>query len=133
MLYRYYVAGKQKDPSPTARPKYSTKGGFSAKSFSKFGLSPTLILPLVAAANHSLAATSWGTYATAEAHIRRVEKSTGVTMTFPFTLKSTLAYVGFLLAPKIEGGRGVQGKSVEKYLSALRMLHMQRVFFSPWI
>ena len=54
-------------------------------------------------------------------------------MTFPFGIKQTLAYIGFLLAPKDKGGRGLQGKSVEKYLSALRMVHMQRGFFSPWI
>ena len=58
---------------------------------------------------------------------------TGVRMTFPFGIKQTLAYIGYLLAPRDKGGRGLQGKSVEKYLSALRMVHMQRGFFSPWI
>ena len=58
---------------------------------------------------------------------------TGVNITFPFSLKSLLAYVGFLLAPKVDGGRGLQGKSVEKYLSAIRLLHMQKGFFEPYI
>jgi hypothetical protein len=97
------------------------------------GLPLSLVLPLVEAANHSLAATSWTSYGTAERHITRVEKATGIKMSFPFTIKCTLAYVGFLLAPKQEGGRGIQGKSVEKYLSAIRLAHMQRGHFSPWI
>ena len=65
--------------------------------------------------------------------VRRVEKFSGIRMTFPFTLRATMAYVGFLLAPKSEGGREVQGKSIKKYLSAIRMLHMQRGHFSAWI
>ena len=48
-------------------------------------------------------------------------------------MKSLLAYVGFLLAPKVDGGRGLQGKSVEEYLSAIRLLHMQKGFFEPYI
>ena len=85
------------------------------------------------AANQSLAANTWTTYATAERHIARVEKATGVRLTFPFSLKSTLAYVGYLIGPKAAGGRGLQGNSVEKYLSALRMVHMQKGFFEPWL
>ena len=85
------------------------------------------------AANHSVAANTWPSYATAERHIARAEKVTGVNITFPFSLKSLLAYVGFLLAPKVDGGRGLQGKSVEEYLSAIRLLHMQKGFFEPYI
>lgn len=131
--YCYIIIGNAVEPTPTARPKYSIRGGFSASSFSRLGLPTSLILPLVGAANHSLAATSWGSYSTAEAHVRRVEKYSGIKLVFPFSLKSTLAYVGFLLAPKTEGGREIQGKSVEKYLSAIRLLHMQKGHFSPWI
>ena len=126
-------AGNKWEPAPVARAKYSTRGGFSGSSFSRLGLPPSLILPLIEAANHSLAANSWSSYNTAERHVMRVEKATGVRMSFPFSLKATLAYVGFLLSPKSEGGRGLQGKSVEKYLSALRMLHMQKGHFSAWI
>ena len=85
------------------------------------------------AANKSLAANTWTTYATAERHISRVEKATGVRLTFPFSLKSTLAYVGYLIGSKAEGGRGLQGNTVEKYLSALRMIHMQKGHFDPWL
>ena len=102
-------------------------------SFEAFGFSPAIVETLRVAANHSVAANTWPSYATAERHIARAEKVTGVNITFPFSLKSLLAYVGFLLAPKVDGGRGLQGKSVEEYLSAIRLLHMQKGFFEPYI
>ena len=126
-------AGNKFEPAPTAVPKYSYMGKFSKSSFSKLGLSPSLVIPLMEAANHSLAANTWNSYATAERHIVRAEKFAGFKLNFPFSLKATLAYVGFLISPKIEGGRGLQGSSVEKYLSALRLIHMQKGFFNPWI
>jgi hypothetical protein len=97
------------------------------------GLAPSIVLPLMSAANHSLAATTWGSYATAERHIARVQKATGLRLAMPFSLQSTLAYVGFLLAPRAGGGRELKGKSVEKYMSGLRMAHMQRGHFAAWI
>ena len=102
-------------------------------SFEGFGFTPAIVMALQEASNHSVAATTWASYATAERHIARAEKHSGVQITFPFSLKSVLAYVGFLLCPKEEGGRGLQGKSVEKYLSALRLIHMQKGFFEPYI
>ena len=102
-------------------------------SFEAFGFFPVIVETLRVAANHSVAANTWASYATAERHIARAEKVTGVNITFPFSLKSLLAYVGFLLAPKVDGGRGLQGKSVEEYLSAIRLLHMQKGFFEPYI
>ena len=101
-------------------------GGFDRNTFSRLGLSHNLVQTLVEAANHSLAATSWKSYSTAERHIERAQKFTGMIMTFPFSLDSTLAYVGYLLADNSIGGRGIQGKSVEKYLSGIMMCHMQR-------
>ena len=134
MLITYISCpGNKFEPAPTARAKYSSKGGFSASSFSKLGLAPSIVIPLMNAANFSLAATSWTSYATAERHIVRVEKATGVKLTFPFSLKSTMTYVSHLLCSKSEGGRGLQGKTVEKYISHLRMTHMQKGFFSAWI
>ena len=127
------MSGNQVEPEATAREKYSAAGGFDMGSFEAFGFSPVIVETLRVAANHSVAANTWPSYATAERHIARAEKVTGVNITFPFSLKSLLAYVGFLLAPKVDGGRGLQGKSVEKYLSAIRLLHMQKGFFEPYI
>ena len=126
-------SGDQTEPEPTARAKYSSSGGFSHESFAGFGFTPAIVKALSDAANHSVAGPTWASYATAERHIARAEKHTGVRITFPFSLKALLAYVGFLLCPKEEGGRGLQGKSVEKYLSALRLIHMQKGHFEPYI
>jgi hypothetical protein len=116
----------QAEPSNTARAKYSMKEGFSKKTFSKLGLAPSLIIPLVQCSNYALAANTWQSYGTAERHVRRVEKYTGEKMSFPFTLKSTLTYVGYLL-----GVRKISGSSVEKYISGLRMCHLKAGHFSP--
>jgi hypothetical protein len=104
------------------------RGGFSKSSFSKLGLAPSLIIPLVECSNYALAANTWRSYATAERHVRRVEKYTGEKMSFPFTMKSTLTYVGYLL-----GVRKISGSSVEKYISGLRMCHLKAGHFSPWL
>ena len=124
-------AGGQIEPEPTARAKYSGEGGFTQDSFASFGFTPAIVKALGEAANHSVAGQTWASYATAERHIARAERHSGVRITFPFSLKSLLAYVGFLLCSKEEGGRGLQGKSVEKYLSALRLIHMQKGYFEP--
>ena len=121
------------EPEPTATQKYSKEGGFSVSSFTKLGVTRNWADILVEASNFSVSANTWRSYKTAENHIIRFEKLTGIVLTFPFSLKSTLSYIAFLLASKEEGGRAIQGKSVEKYLSALRMAHMQRGYFSPWI
>ena len=95
------------------------------------GLSRKAIIPLMEAANSALAGNTWKSYSTAVNHISRAEKAMGVSLTFPFTLTSTLAYVSYLLAPKSTGGRGLKGKTAEHYLSAIRMAHMERGFFNP--
>ena len=41
--------------------------------------------------------------------------------------------MAYLLCPRPEGGRGLKGVSVDKYLSALRMIHMKRGHFEPWL
>ena len=127
------MPGNRVEPTPTATSKYSGLGAFSRGTFHDFGLSPTLVRTLQTNANHSLAANTWASYATAERHLNRAAKATGVPMECPLSLRSTLAYVGYLLSPKSEGGRGLKGVSVEKYLSALRIIHMKKGYFEPWI
>ena len=96
---------------------------------------PSIVIPLMNAANPLLVATTWGSYGTAERHIARVEKATGCRFSMPFSLQSTMAgcsprprggapgaaggvpakavavYVGFLLTPRSEGGRELNEKS----------------------
>ena len=128
-----FLSGTFIKPTPTAIAKYSAKGGFSKETFRRFGLSPELEETLISNASFSLSARTWTGYGTAERHLARVEKATGMKLDFPLSLQSTLAYIAYLLCPKAKGGRGLKGVSVEKYISALRMVHMQRGFFEPWI
>ena len=118
----------QKEPTNTARAKYSTKGGFTSSSFAQLGLAPSLVLPLMQCANFSLAANTWKSYQTAERHIKRAEEHAGHKLVFPFSLKSTFIYMAYLLDV-----RKISGVTLEKYQSAIRMVHMQKGFFSPWL
>ena len=108
--------------------KYSSQGGFSAQTFNELSIPQWLLPSLVGAANHSLAVNTHTSYKTAVNHIRRVEEDTGLQLTFPFSLTSTLTYIGYLLTV-----RKVSTVSINKYMSGLRMAHMQRGVFSPWI
>ena len=74
------------EPEPTARGKYSVLGGFTQESFGGFGFPLAIVKALGEAANHSVAGTTWASYATAERHIARAEKFSGVKITFPFNL-----------------------------------------------
>ena len=57
------------EPEATAREKNSAAGGFDMGSFEAFGFSPVIVETLRVAANHSVAANTWASYATAERHI----------------------------------------------------------------
>ena len=126
-------AGNLVEPTATDVSKYSSRGGFSRDAFASLNLPDMVLEPLAEAGNHSLAATTWASYQTALKHVTRASKATGVNLTFPFDLRSMLIFVGYLLAPKEKNGRGLKGDSVGKYLSALRMIQMQRGFFEPWV
>ena len=85
------LSGNWVEPEATARGKFSAAGGFDMGFFEAFGFSPVIVETLRVAANHSVAANTWASYATAERHIARAEKVTGVNIAFPFSLKSLLA------------------------------------------
>ena len=85
------LSGNWVEPEATARGKFSAAGGFDMGSFEAFGISPVIVETFAVAANTSVAANTWASYATAERHIARAEKVTGVNIAFPFSLKSLLA------------------------------------------
>ena len=58
--------------------KYSSNGGFSPETFGDLELPQMVVGPLAEAGNFSVAAAMWASYATAEHHISRVDKATGV-------------------------------------------------------
>jgi hypothetical protein len=115
-------------PVPEVQAKYSkvVKGGYDAKSFSNYKLPTNIVTCLVEAANSSLSKNTWMSYKTAENHLLRAEKSTGVKMTMPMTDAMLLAYIGFLL---IE--RKVGGATLSQYLSGLRTVHLKHGVFPP--
>jgi hypothetical protein len=118
----------QFEPTGDLPPKYNKMGGFNTKSFASHNIPKTLVLALVESANHGLATNTQKSYKTAVRHIKRVEEVMGRKLTFPFTVSSTLAYIGYLLHH-----RKVTAGTIEKYLSGLRMYHLQMGHFSAWI
>lgn len=75
---------------------------------------------LIGAANHSLAKNTWSSYKTAERHILRVEKDTGIKLRLPFGTTETLLYIGWL-----KDVRKVSVGTIEKYLSGIRLMHLK--------
>merc|ERR1711867_288719 len=65
---------------------------------------------------------------TAANHVTRISRELGITLVFPFSLEDTLTYLGYLISV-----RRVSGSTLEKYMSGLRMAHLTRGHFSPWI
>ena len=72
------------EPSADAVEKYSSNGGFSLETFGDLELPQMVVGPLAGVGNFSVVATTWASYATAERHISRIAKVTGVELKFPF-------------------------------------------------
>ena len=81
---------------------------------------------LINAANHSLAKSTWSSYKTAERHILRLEKSTGIKLRLPFGTSETLLYIGWL-----KNERNVSAGTIEKYLGGIRLLHLKEGYNVP--
>ena len=113
-------------PKGKSRGKYSNQGAFSVRSFKKHNLPASIIVALVAASNFSLAEGTFKSYKTAERHIIKCENDTKVKMRFPFGEKETLTYIGWLI-----GVRKVSAKTVEKYLSGIRFVHIKEGYHVP--
>ena len=110
---------------PCAVKKYSDQGGFKEDAFIHLGVPEHLASTLAWASNHGLAATSWKTYGTAARHLQTCIVDIGRNMEFPFSVGDTLTFIGWLVEK-----RGVKAKTVQIYLSGLRMAHFQRGLFN---
>ena len=115
-------------PRPVLLPKYCAVGGFTRNTFRAYPVPRELVSTLVEAANHGLAKNTHKAYKTAVNHIKRIENTMGRKLRFPFSYTDTLTYIGYLL--KV---RKVSGSTLEKYLSGIRMAHMQRGILAPWL
>lgn len=91
-------------------------------------LSPKLTELLIRSANNSLSSSTWANYTTVRRHLVRCQKAEGVRFSFPMKTEQILVFIGFLLE-----ARKVSGKSVGKYLSALRTLHLVEGFPEPML
>ena len=96
------------------------------ESFSSLNLPNSIVTVIVEAANLSLAKNTWSSYNTAENHISRCERDTGVKIEFPMTHRMQLAYFGWLM--KV---RNVSSATMDQYASGLRVAHLKRGVFPP--
>ena len=105
------------------RAKYrGFRGGgglFSARSFPSLqSLNPSLMRMLVQSSNNALASSTWDNYKRALGKLEDCARSTGRRMSFPMTETMVLVFIAYLLR------KGLKTSSVDKMLSAVRMLHM---------
>jgi hypothetical protein len=114
--------------SPQARTigKYSSTGPYSARSFNNHNLPANIMVALVASAIFSLAEGTAKSYGTAESHIIRCQEETKVNLSFPFREKEIVTYIGWLIDK-----RKVSAKTVEKYLSNIRLAHLKEEYHVP--
>jgi hypothetical protein len=100
--------------------KYSERGGFEDTAFLSLGVPAHLAPTLTSASNHGLAATSWKVYSTAERHLQACIEELRRPMAFPFSVGDTLTFVAWLVQT-----RNIKPKTVQIYLSGLRMCHFR--------
>ena len=111
--------------APVERQKYSEIGGFDAAYFVQMGVPPEIAGCLEMCGNFSLSKSSWQTYATADRHVDTCNRELGITLAFPFSVADVLTYIGWLVHR-----RKVRAKTVQVYLSGLRMAHLRRGFYN---
>ena len=73
----------------------------------------------------ALADGSWGKYQTAFNHLMRVQQETGVQMKLPLCDDQILWYISYL-----DTVRKIDVKTIEGYISGLRMLHLRSLYCS---
>ena len=87
MVNKCFLTLGRFSPKKSSNIKYgaNVKGGFTPSSFAPYKLPTSIVGALVTASNHSLALNTWATYKTAENHLSKCEKDTGVKFRFPMT------------------------------------------------
>ena len=107
------------------RQKHSGEGGFDEATFLGYGVPAYLASSLAEAGNYALAAASWKTYETVDRHLEACENEIGRSLTFPLSMGDVLTWVAWLI-----NSRGVKAKTIQVYLSGLRMAHFRRGYFN---
>ena len=112
-------------PRPVAPQKHSGEGGFNDAAFLAYGVPAHLAPHLTEAGNFALASSSWRTYDTVDRHLEACERDIGRALDFPLSLGDTLTWVAWLIHR-----RGGRAKTIQIYLSGLRMAHFKRGYFN---
>ena len=108
-----------------ATQKHSGKGGFSADAFLHCGVPEDLAPCLAEDGNFALTASSWKTYETVDRHLEACEADIGRMLIFPLSLGDVLTWVAWLIKC-----RGIRAKTIQVYLSGLRIAHLKRGYFN---
>ena len=112
--------------TPVSGLKYSMLGGFmnGQKYFGK-GLTSVLAKVLVEAANHSLATSTWKSYASVWNRLSSISKETGVRFRYPMDTTMVQTLVAALIK------RGRKAGTILSYMSAIRQAHLLRGLTAP--
>ena len=81
---------------------------------------------LAGAMNMGLATGTWSQYKTVENHITRCSIFLNKDMSLPFDVEKTMNFIAFLIKE-----RNCSGKTIDCYLSAVRMAHLKMGFDCP--
>ena len=106
--------------------KYSKNGPISSVFFNQWDIDGELSNVLADAANMALAKNTWSNYTTVENHINRCSLKNNIDLSFPWDIEKTLKFIGFL-----KTDRNCAAKTIDCYLSAVRMAHLSRGIDSP--
>ena len=112
--------------APSLRNKYCQLGMVKERMLIQKGLQPSQAKLMANFANHGLAQSTWSSYSTVSNHLERCEKDTGRDLSLPFNTETTLVFVAWLLDV-----RKIKAVTVDKYLSALRMIHLTQGYDIP--
>ena len=100
--------------------KYGNKGMFTTDSFKNINI-PTADKKLLEhAVNHSLSSRTWSSYRTVGNLLELCQTETRKILSLPLDEDKTLIFIAWLIK------RGLKARSINSYLSGLRMLHLSK-------
>ena len=94
--------------------------------FENWNLDDDMKLILSDRANKGLSVNTWKQYKCVFNHIKKCEELLGKSMQLPFDLEKTLNFIGYLLKD-----RNCSSKTIDSYLSAVRMAHLTQGIDCP--
>ena len=113
-------------PQKTMKTKYCKNGPISSIFFNQWNINDEMSDVLAGAANMALARNTWSNYTTVENHINRCSLKLNSDLSFPWDIEKTLKFIGYL-----KTDRNCAAKTIDCYLSAVRMSHLSRGIDSP--